>query len=92
MAWYRKIKMGKPMRRKRVLATAAGAMLAVAIAGGVAWASIPGDGGVIQGCYTKVGGVLRVIDTAGAPASVPFKTRKGEHSTRACERMTSERA
>ena len=37
--------------------------LGIALAGGVAYATIPGDGGVIQGCYTKVGGIVRVIDT-----------------------------
>jgi hypothetical protein len=30
------------MRRRDLLA---------ALAGGIAWAAIPGDGGVIQGCY-----------------------------------------
>jgi hypothetical protein len=38
--------------------------LTVAAIGGVSWAAVPGDGGLIQGCYTKIGGVLRVIDTA----------------------------
>jgi len=52
------------MRRRELLAAAVGALAAAALAGGVAWASIPGDGGVIQGCYGKIGGVLRVIDTA----------------------------
>jgi hypothetical protein len=28
-----------------------GSAMAIALAGGVAWAAIPGDGGVIQGCY-----------------------------------------
>ncbi len=36
----------------------------VALAAGVAWATIPGGDGTIQGCYGKVGGVLRVIDPA----------------------------
>ena len=56
------------MRRRDVIAALLGGAIAVVLAGGVAWAAIPGDGGVIQGCYTKVGGILRVIDTA-----------KGEH-------------
>jgi hypothetical protein len=34
------------------------------LATGVAWATIPGSDGTIQGCYGKVGGVLRVIDPA----------------------------
>ena len=52
------------MSKSNLLAATIGAVVASALAGGVAWATIPGDGGVIQGCYTKVGGILRVIDTA----------------------------
>jgi Collagen triple helix repeat (20 copies) len=52
------------MRRREIVAAAVGALAATAVAGGIAWAAIPGDGGVISGCYTKIGGVLRVIDTA----------------------------
>jgi hypothetical protein len=33
-----------------------------AIAGGVAWATIPGGDGVIRGCYQKSSGILRVLD------------------------------
>jgi hypothetical protein len=54
------------MSKSHLLAAAAGAVVTSALAGGVAWATIPGDGGVIQGCYTKIGGILRVIDTAKA--------------------------
>jgi hypothetical protein len=50
------------MGKSHLLAAAAGAVAASALAGGVAWATVPGDGGVIQGCYTKVGGILRVVD------------------------------
>jgi Collagen triple helix repeat (20 copies) len=57
---------GKTMRRKRLLITAAGALFAVAIAGGVAWASIPGDGGVIQGCYDS-GGNVKVVPALPCP-------------------------
>jgi hypothetical protein len=56
------------MRRRDVIAALLGGAIAIMLAGGIAWAAIPGDGGVIQGCYTKIGGILRVIDTA-----------KGEH-------------
>jgi hypothetical protein len=35
---------------------------ATALAGGIAWAAIPGASGVINGCYQKVEGQLRVID------------------------------
>jgi hypothetical protein len=37
--------------------------LVVALGAGVAIAAIPDSNGVISGCYTKVGGNLRVIDT-----------------------------
>lgn len=52
------------MRRRDLLAALAGAAAVLVLAGSVAWAAIPSDGGMIEGCYTKVGGVLRVIDTA----------------------------
>jgi hypothetical protein len=54
------------MSRKPLIAIAAVASLALA---GVAYASIPGAGGVIHGCYAKTSngqalpGALRVVDT-----------------------------
>jgi Collagen triple helix repeat (20 copies) len=51
------------MRRRELLAAAMGALIATALAGGIAWASIPDSNGVIQGCYKVKGGALRVIDT-----------------------------
>jgi hypothetical protein len=54
-------------------------VVAALIAGGAAaFASIPNGDGSINGCYTKVGGVLRVIDTAKGEkcvtsAEVPIK-------------------
>ena len=51
------------MKTRSLLPVAVGVLAATALAGGIAWASIPDANGVIQGCYTKVGGVLRVIDT-----------------------------
>ena len=50
------------MRKRDLLGAIAGAAIATALAGGIAWAAIPGAGGVIQGCYQKVEGQLRVID------------------------------
>jgi hypothetical protein len=38
-------------------------VVVLALGGGVALATIPGSGGVIRGCYGKLGGALRVIDT-----------------------------
>jgi hypothetical protein len=50
--------------KSNLVAAAVGALVATVLAGGIAWAAIPGDGGVIQGCYLKIGGILRVVDTA----------------------------
>jgi hypothetical protein len=38
------------------------ALVGLLVAGGVAYATIPDDHGVIHGCYTRSGGSLRVID------------------------------
>jgi hypothetical protein len=54
-----------PLRASLVFAVAAGALLA----GGVAYATVPGSGGLIHGCYAKTSngqaqaGALRVIAT-----------------------------
>jgi hypothetical protein len=50
------------MRRRDLLTAAAGALVAMVVAGGVAWATIPDGTGVIHSCYAKSGGALRVID------------------------------
>jgi Collagen triple helix repeat (20 copies) len=47
-------------RRERV---AAASIAVLAIAAGIAYAAIPGSGGVINACYLKLNGQLRVIDT-----------------------------
>src|SRR5438552_2831741 len=52
------------MRKGDLLSAAAGAAVASVLAGGIAWAAIPGAGGVIKGCYQKNEGLLRVIDPA----------------------------
>jgi hypothetical protein len=44
------------------MAALGGALVAMALAGGVAYATIPDDTGVIHGCYAKSRGALRVID------------------------------
>lgn len=54
------------MRRRDVLAATVGAIAATALAGGLAWAAIPGDGGVIQGCYDS-GGNLKVVAAPPCP-------------------------
>lgn len=52
------------MRRRTLLAAAAGALVTAALVGGVAWAKEPADAEVIYGCYQKNRGSLRVIDPA----------------------------
>jgi hypothetical protein len=46
-----------------VLITALIASIVTAlVVGGIAWAAIPDGSGVIQGCYSKRDGTLRVVD------------------------------
>ncbi len=52
------------MRARYLLSAAAGALVAGALAGGVAWGGIPDADGVINGCYQKNQGQLRMIDPA----------------------------
>jgi hypothetical protein len=48
-------------RKLHLLAAAA---FVLVLGGGIAYATIPDGAGLIHGCYTAVGGVLRVIDPA----------------------------
>ncbi|MHB1244580.1 MAG: hypothetical protein ACYC1P_14440, partial [Gaiellaceae bacterium] len=50
--------------RTRTRTILAGLVLAAALVGGAAWATIPGTDGTIQGCYTKGNSNLRVVDSA----------------------------
>jgi hypothetical protein len=50
------------MNRKRLLASAVGALVAAAIAGGVAYATIPGPDNVYSACMLKSLGTIRLID------------------------------
>jgi Collagen triple helix repeat (20 copies) len=54
---------------RKTLAVAAAGLAVLIVGGGVAMATIPGSGGVINGCYNKTGGALRVIDPAVASCS-----------------------
>ncbi len=53
-------------RRTAVLVGVLAGALATALVGGIAWAAIPGPGGVIQGCYDN-GGNLKVVDALPCP-------------------------
>ena len=63
------------MRRRDIVAAAAGAVAAVVmvLAGSVAWAAIPGPSGVIQGCYDS-GGNVKVVEALPCPRNyTPFQ-------------------
>ena len=48
--------------QRRLVAVSTG-IVALLVCGGVAFATIPGSGGAISGCYAKKDGSLRVIDS-----------------------------
>ncbi len=52
------------IRRRSWLLGLTCVLLIGAASAGVAWATIPGNDGVIHGCYLKSGGTLRVIDAS----------------------------
>lgn len=60
--------------RRRSPAAAAVALATAVMAGGVAWATIPDQGGVIHGCYQKNNGQLRVVDSGAGPGCTPAET------------------
>lgn len=53
-----------PRRRLARYTALAGAVAAVGLVGGTAFASIPGSTGVINGCYSTKNGALSVIDSS----------------------------
>jgi hypothetical protein len=50
------------MKRRDLIAAAAGALATTALAGSVAWAAIPGEGNVFSACMRKDTGSVRLID------------------------------
>lgn len=50
------------MKGRNLIAAAIGAMVVAAVAGGVAWATIPDAGGIIHTCYSQATGTWRPID------------------------------
>ena len=59
---------------KRGLQMLLGAAAIFVIGAGVAWAAIPGSSGVINGCYEKRPGILRVIDVEAGRACLSIET------------------
>lgn len=57
--------------RTRVIAVAIGTL---ALAGAVTYATIPDSAGVVHGCYTRLTGQLRVIDTGAGQTCLRFET------------------
>ncbi len=56
--------------RTRTRITLAGLALGAALAGGVAWATIPADSGLYTACKLKATGTIRLIDPAGPSGSL----------------------
>jgi hypothetical protein len=52
------------MKKGSLIVAATGAAVATALVGGVVGAAIPGQSGVIEGCYQKNHGQLRLVDSA----------------------------
>jgi collagen triple helix repeat protein len=66
------------MMRKTALSrrtlVAGATVLAVTVGAGIAYASIPSTNGVINGCYEKRTGILRVIDSDAGKTCLSFET------------------
>ncbi len=56
--------------RTRTRTICAGLVLAAALVGGVAWATIPSDGGVYTACKLNATGTIRLIDPSAASTSL----------------------
>lgn len=56
--------------RRDLAATVAGGLAAIVVAGGAAWAAVPGEG-TVSGCFQKNEGQLRVSDNC-RPAELPI--------------------
>jgi hypothetical protein len=54
------------MSKRNLRVAIAGGTIALALGAGVGWAAMPGDGGVIQGCYDS-GGNVKVVPTLPCP-------------------------
>jgi hypothetical protein len=65
------------MKRRDIIAAAAGALVATALAGSVAWAAIPGDGDVYRACMLKNVGTVRLIDRSLPPGNLMSHCKPG---------------
>ncbi len=63
---------------KRLLCTAGGALLAGAIVGGLAYATIPGPGNVYSACMRKDSGALRLIDKSLPDSSLMSRCKPNQ--------------
>jgi hypothetical protein len=61
--------------------TLAGLLLGAVLAGGVAWATIPGSDSTIHGCYKQTSGDLRVVDKAGDCKNNEIAISWSDHGT-----------
>jgi hypothetical protein len=59
---------------RKPAAVVAVAALALLVAGGIAYATVPDSSGVIHGCYLKGLGTLRVVDTGKSQTCSKFET------------------
>jgi hypothetical protein len=57
--------------RTRIIAVAVGTL---ALAGAVVYATIPDSAGVVHGCYTRLTGQLRLIDTGAGQTCLRYET------------------
>ena len=95
----------KIIRLSRRELVAAASIAFLAIAAGIAYAAIPGSGGVINACYQKLNGQLRVIDLqAGAELACcqevslkfnqtgPSRASRGSRASPACRASQASQA
>jgi hypothetical protein len=52
----------------------------LAVGGGIAYATIPNNDGVIHGCWNHLTGQLRVYDPASGPNTLPIACTPAEHA------------
>lgn len=62
------------MQRIRARTLLVGSVAAIAVTAGVGFAAIPSSSGAVNGCYEKVTGILRVIDTDAGKSCKSFES------------------